>query len=188
MMSVAFPFAGMRGGYLHSGAGFQPLFWSLSAAGFSYVIAKGVRKRNWTSPKAEMLFGVSLVVIISVGSVYLFKERVVGPDPEQPLWNASNWVAEEIGFTLHELDLEGLVMINNPPGFYAATDRSAVVIPSDGIPEILMAANKFGVDYLILEPNHASTLDRLYQYPEQDPDLKLIANQNGIKYFRIVKE
>jgi len=188
LMSVAFPFAGMRGGYLHSGAGFQPLFWSLSAAGFAYLIAKGVRKRNWTSPKAELLFGASLVVIISLGSVYLFNERVVGPDPEQPLWNTSNRVAKEIGFTLHDLDLEGLVMINNPPGFYTATGRSAVVIPSGGVPEIIRAANKFAVDYLILEPNHPSSLDLLYQYPEHDPALEFITSEDGIKYFRIVKE
>jgi len=188
LMSVVFPFAGMRGGYLHSGSGFQPLFWSLSAAGFAYLIAIGVRERNWTSPKAELLFGASLVVIISLGSVYLFKERVIGPDTEQPLWNVSNWVAKDIGFTLHELDLEGLVMINNPPGFYTATGRSAVVIPSGGVPEILQAANKFGVDYLILEPNHASPLDPLYTYPEIDPDLVFITSRDGIKFFRIAKE
>lgn len=188
LMSIAFPFAGMRGGYLHSGAGFQPLFWSLAAAGFAYLIGKGVSKRNWTSPKAELLFGASLVIIISLGSAYLLSERVIGPNPEQPLWNASERTAQEIGRTLHELELQGLVMINNPPGFYTATDRSAVVVPSGGTSEIKQAANKFGVDYLILEPNHASSLDPLYQYPEQDPDLEFIASRDGIKYFRIVKE
>jgi hypothetical protein len=35
IMTVVFPFAGARGGFFHSGAALQPLFWALAPAGRS---------------------------------------------------------------------------------------------------------------------------------------------------------
>jgi hypothetical protein len=41
IMSIVFPFAGARGGFFHSGAAIQPLFWSVFPVGFSSSIQCG---------------------------------------------------------------------------------------------------------------------------------------------------
>lgn len=188
LMSFVFPFAGMRGGYLHSGAGFQPLFWVLAAAGFLWLVQLGAEKRDWEVAKAQGLFGASLVVILLLGSGYIFVDRVIGPNPGNPRWGASDWAARNIDKTMQEYGLDGLAMINNPPGFYSATERESIVIPSGGIAEVMQAAETFGAEYLVLEANHPASLKTLYLDPDQLPGLELITSRASVRYFRIIKE
>lgn len=187
LMSVVFPFAGMRGGYLHSGAGIQPLFWALAISGFVELVRVGASKRDWTPDRAEALFGVSLLVILFVGSGFLFKERVIGESAGNTLWNASDRAAREIDLTLRDLGLDGLVMINNPPGFYVSTGRSSIVIPSGGISEIIQAAQSFGVEVVVLETNHPPSLDSIYREPHSAAGLEFILSQDGIQYYRVIE-
>ena len=188
LMSAVFPFAGMRGGYLHAGAGLQPLFWMLAVTGFMELIRVAAEKRDWKPKKAEALFGVGLLVILMLGSGFLYKGRVVGPDPENPLWNASDLTAREVDQTLQDLDLEGLVMINNPPGFYVSTGRSSIVIPSGGISEVLQAAKLFSVEVIVLEPNHPASLDSIYQDPSKAQGLEFLTSNDGIRYFKVTED
>ena len=136
VMSFVFPYAGARGGFFHSGAALQPLLWACVPFGLDAFVGWGSRKRSWDYKLAGNVFGIGLVLLSVLMTGFLFSQRVVGGSLASPAWQDSwerQFVYEE------ELTKQGvlpndIVMINNPAGLYAATVRSAIVIP-DGTPE-----------------------------------------------------
>ena len=46
-MTLAFPFAGARGGFFHSAAAFQPVWWVLAPVGFDRAVEWTSRNRGW---------------------------------------------------------------------------------------------------------------------------------------------
>ncbi len=62
-MTVAFPFAGARGGFFHSGAAMQPVWWALAPIGLERTIEWGRRKRGWDVTQAGAVFRPALVVL-----------------------------------------------------------------------------------------------------------------------------
>lgn len=185
IMSLIFPFAGMRGGYLHSSSAFQPLIWCFAASGFFVVIDWGVDVRNWSRSKAGKVFGSVLVSMVAVSAMFVFSSRVVGGDLKRPIWNDSYLAAQDIVVNLDGYGFnDELVMINNPPGFYAATGRSSVVIPSSGIDDVLQAGEEYGVRYLVLEMNHPRELNDLYQNPGLEYRLEYLGTHNDAIIFR----
>lgn len=188
VMTIVFPFAGQRGGFLHSGAALQPLFWALAGSGFDKLMDIGVQKREWGKERANLMFGISLFILLACATGFIYATRVIGDDLQNPKWNSSYLTAQEIGYMLDKTGAEqtDLIMINNPPGLYAAVTRQAVVIPNGGIDEILEAAHEFDVKYLVLEFNHPDGLDEIYQEPKTQPGLELIESYNGIHYYKIL--
>ncbi len=185
IMSAVFPFAGMRGGFLHSGAVLQPLLWALAADGFQAAITWGEKKRGWKLEKGLIVFGSSLVILLGLASAFIYNERVIGGSLSDPIWEESFQSAQEVGEELASRGVNGLVMINNPPGLYAATGLSAVVIPSGGTDVLLEAAREFGAEYIVLEPNHPLALDELYRYPEDEQRLIYMGRTDGTYYFAV---
>lgn len=53
-------------------------------------------------------------------------------------------------------------MTVDPPSFANETGRRAIMIPTDNIEAIFMAAEKYGARYLVLQDDHARLLDDLY--------------------------
>ena len=187
LMSIVFPFAGIRGGYTHSGASFQPLFWALAGSGFSAVISWGVNQRSWTEEKANLVFGSAFVLMIAISSLFIFRSRVIGEDFDNPLWQSSYQDAMDISASLTTLSVnpDDLIMINNPPGFYAASGRSAIVIPNGGLVELFAAGEAYQAKYLVLESNHPQGLSEIYAYPDQVTGLKLVGRVNDALIFKL---
>lgn len=185
VMTVLFPYAGMRGGFLHSAAALQPLFWATAAIGFTAFVAYGAKIRNWEIARSRMIFGATLIVILAGVTAGVYWERVIGDDFQEPHWSRSYRVAVEVAERLDELGAtsDSLVMINNPPGFYIASDMSSIVIPNEGLDEIIQAGEKFEIDYFVLEENHPESLTELYQDPGKDPRLGYLGTERGIRYF-----
>ena len=46
VMTILFPFVGWRGGFFHSGAALQSLFWSAAPMGLELFVGWGVRERG----------------------------------------------------------------------------------------------------------------------------------------------
>jgi hypothetical protein len=167
VMSFVFPYAGARGGFLHSGATLQPLLWASVPFGLDAFVSWGSRKRNWNKKLAGSVFGIGLVLFSVLLTGLLFSQRVIGGSLQNPVWQ-SGWEKQ----LLYEEELEkngatstDVVMINNPAGLYAATGRSGIVTP-DGDPETAwLAAQKYGARFLILESDHVDGLDKLYENP-----------------------
>jgi hypothetical protein len=190
LMSVIFPFAGARGGFFHSGAGIQPMIWVMAAFGFGQLIDLGVKKRDWQETRAFTAFGAGMVLVFLVATGYIFFTRVYGENGQDAAWIKSERDAVRVAAVLEELDISdsSLVMINNPPGFFAATGRSSIVIPNGPVESLIEAAKEFGADILVLEANHSPQLDDLYNHPSESDQLKLIHSENGVHYFLVSDE
>lgn len=190
VMSLAFPFAGARGGFLHSGAAVQPLLWAVVPTGLQSFIDWGRRRRNWDARLAFLVFGIGLVVLGLMLSMALYKLRVVGDDFRQPIW-AESWKANlalDQALIRAGAQDEDVVMINNPAGLNAATGRSAIVIPDGPLETSLQVAQRYGASYLILEPNHVDGLKELYAQPGDRQGLEYLAVEGGAYLYRIKGE
>ncbi len=171
-MTFVFPFAGARGGFFHSGAALQPVWWSVAPIGFDGTIEWASRKRGWDAARAGRLFRpalVGLAVLLSAGVIWL---RLVGvnnafPDHAnqvQPLsallnarqgelWSQENYTYGQIYQSLLAWGItpDDIIMVANPPGFYLASGHPAIAVP-DGDPSILKeVAQRYNARYLVLE-------------------------------------
>ena len=175
VMSFAFPFAGMRGGFLHSGAAFQPLFWAGAVIGLKCAVDWGVKHRNWHPTRAFQNFGMLLVFCSAVMTVFLFTSSVIGSDPRQPIIQKNQLDFEQIHQFLKNQGLStGVIMINDPPGFSVTTGVSSIVIPFGDLNEIVMVGEKFDADYLVIQTNHVPALSNLYVAPVSVKGLRYI--------------
>ncbi len=186
VMTVVFPLAGGRGGFFHSGAAFQPVFWALSAEGFIGLIELGVRKRHWKPERATKGFGIMLVLVSVLFTMALFLPQVIPDGSGTSAWSKSNATYQTV-----EQYLEGTgvpqktaVAVNNPPGYYTATGRPAIVIPDGDLETLLDAAEKYGASYLILEQNTVKGLRDLYQSPRSLPGLAYLQTVGEVRIFK----
>jgi hypothetical protein len=76
VMTFIFPLAGSRGGFLHSGAAFQPLFWATGAEGLAGFVDFGVRWRNWKFQRAIVGFGLLGVLVAGILTIGLTVSRI----------------------------------------------------------------------------------------------------------------
>lgn len=185
-MSVAFPFQGVRGGYFHSGAALQPLIWAAAPVGLEVFLNWGVRRRGWKAQQARTVFRIGLVALSGLMTIFLAFDRAILPalQGSQP---SSQVVYTEVR---HALDAEvgeqqAPVMVNNPPGYFLATGKPSIVIPNGDIDTLLAAGRRYGARYIILEFNHPSPLDDLYNHPGDREGLKYLRTVNGTHIFEI---
>jgi hypothetical protein len=162
-MSVAFPFAGSRGGFFHSSVALMPVLWAVAPVGLEEAVSWVSRRRRWQQEQAFRVLFAGAVAMAAVVTVFIFVRRVVGVGGEVWVWERSQQEYEDVGEGLRALDDDpGLVAVNNPPGFYLATGLRSVVIP-DGSPETLKQVMlRYGVEWVILEANHPAGLNELY--------------------------
>jgi hypothetical protein len=188
LMTLVFPLAGSRGGFFHSGAAFQPLFWAISAEGFIGSVELGVRKRNWKFERAMKGFGVLTIIVGVVLTLVLFLPQMIPDGSHSSVWSASAETYRAVDKYLSELGIGGetRVVVNNPPGFYAATGRPSIVIPDGGIDATLSAAKKYGASFLILEQNTVIGLRGLYENPQTVEGLSFIQTVDHAEIFAIV--
>ena len=186
VMTLVFPFAGSRGGLFHSGAALQPILWALAVIGLMDFITWGVNQRGWIRKQAELFLGLGLTIFLAGMTLFIVQDRVIGGDISRPQWNQSYEEHLEIGKELNKLGIgvEYLIMINNPPGLYIATDRSSVVIPNGGVDTLIRSAEELGAKMLILEANHPDALDYLYSEPQKEDKLEYLKTVSDIHYFK----
>ncbi len=182
LMTVVFPFAGSRGGFFHSASSVQILFWALAPCGLEQAIelARRLRKK-WDSTQAKYVFGSGVVIICLGLSAFLYVTRVLGPDPSQPIWNQNDRHYRAVEKELRRLGAKPYdrVLVNNPPGYYVANRREAVVIADGDLNTQYQVARQFQASYLILEKNHPTRLSWLYDRPADQPNLIYLANVDG---------
>ena len=186
LMSFVFPFAGSNGSFFHAGAAFQPLLWAAAPLG----IEKGVdwlsRMRHWQrgSTVRRFLQIVLLGACVLVSAV-LYLQRVVGSGAEGATWNSGFAGFQAVEARLVEFGATPCltVMVNNPPGYYSATGRSAVVIPFGDQETLLAVARRFKVSYLVLDENNAWYLPALYAQPADMPGLRYLGRWNNSRIY-----
>jgi hypothetical protein len=184
VMTVLFPFAGARGGYFHSGAALQPLFWALAVIGFDVFLAWGRRVRGWNIHQARSFFGFALIGMALALSVFIVNQRLIGSGTWDAGYEKYTHLEDEL-LTLNA-SLSDEVLVNNPPGYYFASGRASLAIP-DGNPQVLLdVAHRYQVEYVILESDHPQALNKLYLEPEANPAFILLWSDGSTHIFRVL--
>ena len=187
VMTFVFPFAGARGGFFHSGAAVQPLLWALAAIGLHSFVVWGNRVRGWHIRQATIVFSAAFTIFLVLLSVFIVGQRVLGGGERGQTWDGGYVYHTQLNEVFSELSIpaDAIIMVNNPPGFYLASDRPAIVIPDGDVENSLAAAKRYQAKYLILEINHPQGLSALYQSPDQNPDLSLLWSDDQTHIFAI---
>ena len=186
-MTFLFPFPGARGGLFHSGAAVQPMLWAVVPVGLSGLVELGSRYRKWNSRQATRIFGVGIVGLGILISVFIISQRVIGPKLSTPRWEESADIYRQLDQSLTKIGAqpEDIVMVNNPPGYFIVTARMAISCPSGDLQTQLAVANRYHARYLLLESNHPPELDDLYINPRSLPGLSYLLTVDGAHIFKI---
>ena len=191
VMTFIFPFAGARGGFFHSGAALQPLWWALAPIGLSRVIAWMVEHREWKEESLKV-FSVMLVAMSLLLTGAIMWMRVSMPttrDQAQitgvPLYTS----IEETLLSQEDVEKRAAVITSNPPGYFLASNRPALALPDGDTQIILEIAERYGAGFLILEEGSVTEgLMPLFEHPEMSENLIFLAEIEGAKIFAIKTE
>ncbi|MGB9800166.1 MAG: hypothetical protein ACPLUL_08745 [Thermanaerothrix sp.] len=181
IFSLVFPFAGVRGGFFHSGAALQPFLWVLGWQGFQALIEWGTQHRRWQPKVSQGFLGVGILLIVFAASAVIYFQRYIGDEERPPAWQvtqdrymAINHKLSDWGFSPES----SLGAVNNPPTFFVLTHRSSIVIPGGDVSQLLAAMCRYQADYVILEPDQVN-LETLYANPTSVEALKYLETVQG---------
>lgn len=180
VMTLVFPFAGARGGFFHSGAALQPIWWALTPLGLERVVAWARGWRKWKQDgRAEKVFAALLF-----GLVVLLSAAVAWPRVAAGVWNREHLLYQRVGARLAAG--ETVVMVANPPGYYLASGSPAIALPNGDLAVALAAARRYGAGYLVLEPEAMpSGLVPVYENPQIQEGLIYLGEVEGARLFAI---
>lgn len=159
-MTVVFPYAGERGGFFHSLSALQIILWSLVPVGLYSIIQWGMKHRNWKSERSWKMFGTALVVVAGIFSSLIFFEKLNNGTESGIPWNQTQNDFLSIESKLVEMtkDHDGVIMVNNPPGYTLATGRPSVMIPSGGEEALMEISKRYDVHFWAINAERADVL------------------------------
>ncbi len=167
-MTLAFTFPSMRGSTLHSSAALLPFLAAVAPRGIDVAVEWVARRRRaWNVAQAARVFRIGFVALALLLAVYLYALGVFpigGGASDIPLWNLRDIEYAEIARWLERnARADDLVMTADPPAFYNASYRRSIVIPTDSLEAILLAAQKYNARYLVLQFDHPRPLNDVYR-------------------------
>ncbi|MFN2298969.1 MAG: hypothetical protein ACK2UB_08975, partial [Anaerolineales bacterium] len=173
LMSVAYPFQGARGGFLHSSAALLPVAAAAIAAGLEDTIERVGRRRRWNIHAAHAILGAGIILLAGIASGGVFFSRVIGGDIRRPVWSTRN-AAYLMGIARlpGSLPMDTRFIVNTPSCFQLQTGFPAVPVPTGGPSMLLDAADRYGIQYIILDHNAPDGLQPLYREEESNPRLE----------------
>jgi hypothetical protein len=187
VMTVIFPFAGSRGGYIHSTVSCQILLWASVPYGFNQLLGYAYKKRNWDNGHALNFFSFSLLGFSVLATFVIFQQRVLKVDNGLQIWSK-----HEVQYTRVDERLlaigksdDDIVMVKNPPGWFYVTGDPAIVIPDGNEVVLLDAADRFNARYLILEKEHVDGLGDLYTTTRSKYGLHFLGEYDGFQYYKL---
>jgi hypothetical protein len=124
------------------------------------------RRGSWNIAQASRFFRVGFIMFAIFLSGYLYEESVFGwlnqGATDVPLWNLRNAQYPPIAHWLDQnAQPSDIVMVVDPPSFYHASHRRAIMIPTESVDAVLIVSRRYHVRFLILEFDHPS-LKELY--------------------------
>ena len=186
-MTVAFPFAGARGGFFHSGAAVQSMGWALAPAGLERVIIWASQKRHWDAKQAGKVFQAALVILAMLTTMIVIYVRVLGGLGGQP-WDQERYAYRQINKYLvsQGMNDEDVLMVANPPGYYLISGNPAVAVPDGDLNALLGVAHRYNARYVILEEiSTPGGLMPVYNQPENQPGLNYLGEVDGAQIYEI---
>jgi hypothetical protein len=155
LMTIIFPLAGSRGGFLHSISAVQILVWILMADGLQSFFEWGINHRNWKLARSKKMFGSAFIILIILFTMVVYKNDVIGDSVQDIKWGQDYTRYENIENVILEtsMDKKDVVMINNPLGYYYSTGRWGIVVPNSEADQFIELVKKFEVKYIVLDKN-----------------------------------
>jgi hypothetical protein len=189
-MSVIFPYAGMRGGFLHSGSAFQVLFWSTSTIGLFEAIHWLMKKKEQFDERIPILLSSGMILIMAIVTGMMYQQKVFGTDLNLNNWQISAGTYDVLNKELvsHGITEKYSVMINNPPGFYLASGGSAIVVPNGDIEDVKKMASLYDMDYLVLDTHIVPQLADFYQNKKSVPGVEFIFESGEFHVYSFTSE
>lgn len=189
-MTFVFPFAGMRGGFIHSMAAFQPLFWALVPIGLTASLNWVGKRRKWKIERAIKMFFPAVIFLAVLFTAIVFFPRIFGKDIKSNAWDQPEAQMAQVENKLIQFGASesDVVITNNPPGYYWVTGRPAIAQPDGNEDTIVMLSEHFNAKYLILDKDHVEGLDEIFRAASDTRNLKLLSIIEGnIQIYRIIR-
>ncbi len=178
-LTLAFTFPSVRGSTLHSAAALLPFLAAAAPRGIDACIEWiARRRRTWDIALAARVFRAGFVALAIFLAIYLYALGVfpIGSASEIPLWNLRDLEYGEIARWLDQnARPDDVVLTVDPPAFYNASHRRSIVIPTDSVDAIFLAAKKYDARYLVLQFDHPAPLNDLYRERATIPGLTRVA-------------
>lgn len=180
VMTIVFPFAGVRGSFFHAAAALQPLFWVLTPFCLERVVAWARKKGRFTD-HAYVVFRAVLIQVVILLSVWVVWFRVI----------QSGWQEGEFTYTAVEQFIvengaqpEDTIIVLSSPGYYMMTGRSAFVQPYGDVNTLLEVAERYNIRYFAFEAQgRLEPLKDLYDNPQNYP-LEYVGEVDETRIFR----
>ena len=188
IFTFVFPYQGINGSFFHSGSAFQLVFWAAAPLGIARLVEAVARLRKWERGKQVKRFVEILIVgVCFMLSAGMFYQRIAGT-PEAPAWGSGADKYQQVEQALAGLGAApgDVVMVNNPPGYYLANERPAIVIPYGDAAMVQSAATQFGARYLLLDENNSGQLDDLYLQPGSYLDMRYLTSAEGVRIYEFI--
>jgi hypothetical protein len=187
VMTLVFPYQGARGGFFHSGAALQPLFWAVAPVGLHSFIEWGERKRGWNVRQAGPVFQGGTVLIALILTMFIVFNRVIGGDIRRPAWDdlQRRYFQVERALKEHQAPPDSIVIVNDAPTYYLASQRPSISIPYGDTDVLLQVAQRYQGRYLLIEIEQVQG-DALYEQPGDRPGLRYLETVEGIRLYEIV--
>ncbi len=188
-MTIIFPLAGSRGGFLHSASATQILIWVMIADGLQGFFKWGIQKRNWQLKRSQKMFGSAFIVLIFLFSFIVYRSDVVGDSLHELKWGRDYSTYQSVEAIISQIstDKKEVIMINNPLGYYYSTDRWGIVIPNSESDQFLEVINQFNVKFIVLDnnlpnkfkENHFSLIEENFEIIQDLPSgIKIYEHKN----------
>ncbi len=189
LMTIIFPLAGSRGGFLHSASATQILIWVMIADGLQGFFKWGIQKRNWQLKRSQKMFGSAFIVLIFLFSFIVYRSDVVGDSLHELKWGRDYSTYQSVEAIISQIstDKKEVIMINNPLGYYYSTDRWGIVIPNSESDQFLEVINQFNVKFIVLDnnlpnkfkENHFSLIEENFEIIQDLPSgIKIYEHKN----------
>ncbi|MFZ5877923.1 MAG: hypothetical protein ACOY0R_00995 [Chloroflexota bacterium] len=182
VMTLVFPFAGVRGSFFHAGAALQPLFFILAPHALEEVVA-WARSRGRFTHQAFVVFRIVLVQVLVMLSLWVVWERVfhLGWEEGELSYPAVEQYLVERGAAPDEP-----VIVLSAPGYYLMTGRPAYAQPYGDVQTLLDVAERYDIHYFAFEAQgKLKPLRDLYDHPETFPHFKYLGEVNDTRIFYI---
>ena len=104
-----------------------------------------------------------------------------------PAWstNGTDYVAVERLVEVSHPDKADVVLVNNPPGYYLASDRPAIVIPCGDEQTLKVVARRYNASILVVDSNIVDALSELNDSPSDRDWLTYLGSAGGAQIYNI---
>ena len=143
VMILLFPLQGYRGGLFHAAAALFPFWMALGVLGLDEAVEwVAIRRRAWNAAGAKRIFSLAALGIGILISLSVARSSQIEDGANLPSMYAELRAV---------LPADARVMINDPARLYYHLGQGGVTIPNDSVRVVPEIAERYGIDYLVLE-------------------------------------